>query len=75
MKPSKFRTKNCVEINNQSIGTYSAQNFEFKTTMLKSSIRDHSDAYIFLRTTTTLVGQGAHAAPIVDDRNKETNNF
>ena len=74
-QPSKFRTKNCVEVNDQSIGTYSAQNIKFKTTTLKSSPRDYSDAYIFVRETTALVGRGAHAAAIADDRKKEINNF
>ena len=34
---SKFRTKNCVEINGKSSGTYNTSNqIEFKTSMLKS---------------------------------------
>ena len=38
-QPSKFRTKNRIELNNDSIGTYN--------TMLKSSLWDYSDVYIF----------------------------
>ena len=47
-QPSKFRTKNCVEINDLSNETYntSAQ-IKFKTTMLKSSFRDYSDTYAY----------------------------
>ena len=44
---SKFRTKNWVEINDKSKGTYNVNNqIKFKTTMLKSSLCDYSDAYI-----------------------------
>ena len=46
-QPSKFRIKNWVEINYGSGGTYNAnKQIKFKTTMLKSSLRDYSDAYI-----------------------------
>ena len=38
-QPSKFRTKNRIELNNDSRGTYN--------TMLKSSLWDYSDVYIF----------------------------
>ena len=49
-QPSKFRTKNCVEINDLSNETYntSAQ-IKFKTTMLKSSFRDYSDTYTLIK--------------------------
>ena len=37
-QPSKFRTRNWVEINDESRGTYSVNSqIKFKTTMLKSS--------------------------------------
>ena len=46
-QPSKFRTKNRVEINVESRGTYNANSqIKFKTTMLKSSLCDYSYAYI-----------------------------
>ena len=46
-EPSKYRTKNWVEINDESRGTYSVNSqIKFRTTMLKSSLRDFSDAYI-----------------------------
>ena len=42
---SKFRTKNLVEINNESRETYNVNGqIKFKTTMLKSSLCDYSDA-------------------------------
>ena len=43
-QPSKFRTKNWVEINDESRGTYNVNShIKFKTTMPKSSLWDHSD--------------------------------
>ena len=47
-QPSKFRTRNWVEINDESRGTYNVgSQIKFKTTMLKSSLCDYSDAYIY----------------------------
>ena len=47
---SKFRTKNWVEINNESRGTYHVTSkIKFKTTMLKSSLCDYSDEYILVK--------------------------
>ena len=40
-QPSKFRTENWVEINDESRGGYNVNSqFKFKTTMLKSSLCD-----------------------------------
>ena len=48
-QPSKFRTKNWVEINDDSGGTYNAnKQIRFKTTKLKSSLCDYSDTYILV---------------------------
>ena len=45
-KPSKFRTKNWVEINDDVRGAYSPnKQIRFKTSMLRSSLCDYSDAY------------------------------
>ena len=47
---SKFRTKNWVEINEESRGTYNVNSqIKFKTAMLKSSLCDYSDAYILVK--------------------------
>ena len=44
---SKFKTKNWIEINDQSRGLYNTNNdIRFKTAMLKSSLCDYSDAHI-----------------------------
>ena len=45
-QPSKFRTKNWVETNDGSRGTYSVnRHINFKTETLSSSLCDYSDPY------------------------------
>ena len=47
---TKFRTKNCVEINDESRGTYDTNNqIRFKTSMLRTSLCDYSDAYVLVK--------------------------
>ena len=64
-KPSKFRTKNWVEINDESRGTYAVnKQIKFKTSMLRSSFCDYSDAYIFVKgniSVNNTAGAGADA--------------
>ena len=51
-QPSKFRTRNWVEINDESRGACNVNSqIKFKTTMLKSSLCDYSDAYILVKGT------------------------
>ena len=51
-QPSKFKTKNWVEVNDESRGTYNFNSqIKFKTTILKSSVFDYSDAYILVKGT------------------------
>ena len=71
-QPSNFRTKNWVEINDESRGTYKVNSqIKFKTTMLKSSLCDYSDAYILVKGKTTITGAGDDAAARqADERNK-----
>ena len=71
-QPSKFRTKNWIEINDESRGTYNVNSqIKFKTTMLKSSLCDYSDAYILVKGTITITGAGADAAARqADERDK-----
>ena len=53
--PSKFKAKNRIEINDESRGTYNVNSqIKFKTTMLKSSLCDCSDAYILAKGTITV---------------------
>ena len=49
-KPSKFRTKNWIEINDDVRGVYSPnKQIRFKTAMLRSSSCDDSDVYILVK--------------------------
>ena len=62
-QPSKFRTKNWVEINDESRGGYNVNSqIKFKTTMLKSSLYDYSDAYILVKGTITIADTSAAGA-------------
>ena len=69
---SKFRTRNWVEINDESRGAYNVNSqIKFKTTMLKSSLCDYSDAYILVKGKITIAGAGADAAARqADERDK-----
>ena len=70
-QPSKFRTKNWVEINDESRGTYTGNDIKFKTTMLRSNLCDYADAYILVKGTITITGAGNDAAARqADERNK-----
>ena len=69
---SKFKTKNWVEINDESRGTYNVNSqIKFKTTMLKSSLSDYSDAYIFVKGKITFTGaEDDAAARQADEKDK-----
>ena len=70
-QPSKFRTRNWVEINDESRGTYTSNNITFKTTMLRSNLCDYADAYILVKGTITITGAGDDdATKRLDERNK-----
>ena len=69
-KPSKFRTKNWVEINDDIRGAYSPnKQIRFKTAMLRSSLCDYSDAYILAKGNISVDNTGTDAAPT--NRNKK----
>ena len=62
-QPSKFRTRNRVEINDESRGAYNVNSqIKFKTTMLKSSLCDYSDAYILVKGTISVNNTAAQGA-------------
>ena len=70
-QPSKFRTRNWVEINDESRRTYTGNNIKFKTTMLRSNLCDYADPYIFVKETITVTGAGNNAAERrADERDK-----
>ena len=62
-QPSKFRTRNLVEINDESRGAYNVNSqIKFKTTMSKSSLCDYSDAYILVKGTISVNNTAADGA-------------
>ena len=89
-QPSKFRTRNWVEINDESRGKYGDDNIDknnnddddddhgddnnndirFKTSMMRSSLCDYSDAYILVKGTITVQNTPA-AGAAVNNTNKK----
>ena len=60
--PTKFRTKNWVEINDESHGAYNTNGeIRFKTSMLKSSLCDYSNAYVLVKGNITVANTGPAA--------------
>ena len=57
-KRSKFRTRNQVEINDESSGIYTGNDIKFKTTVLRSNLCNYADAYILVKRTTRITGDG-----------------
>ena len=54
-QPTKFTTKNCIEINADARGTYNTNSQKkFKNSMLRSRLWDYSDAYILVSRTITV---------------------
>ena len=68
-QPSKFSKRNWVEINDESKGRYDNSNIRFKTSMLRSSLCDYSDAYILVEGTITVPNTAA-AEAAVNNTNK-----
>ena len=72
-QPSKFKTKNWVEINDESRGTYNVNSqIKFKTTMLKSGLYGYSDAYILVKGT---INVNNTAAADADPNNTNKSNI
>ena len=72
-KPSKFKTKNWVEINDDVRGVYSPnKQIRFKTSMLRSSLCDYSDAYILVKGNIT-VNNIAADDDAANNTNKKSN--
>ena len=63
-QPTKFRTKNWVEINNEAHGMYNTNSqMKFKSSMLKSSLCDYDDVYILVIRTITAPSTGTATNP------------
>ena len=70
-KPSKFRTRNWVEINDGIRGAYSPnKQIRFKTAMVRSSLCDYCDAYIIVKGNISLNNTAA-AAAVANNTNKK----
>ena len=71
-QPTECKTKNWVEINDDSRGTYNTNSqIKFKNPMLWSSLCNCSNAYIIVSGTKTITGPGTDdAAKRIDERNK-----
>ena len=68
---SKFRTRNWIEINDESRRNYANGNIKFKTTMIRSNLCDYADSYILVKGTITNTGAGDDdAAKQADERDK-----
>ena len=68
---SKFRTRNWVEINDESRENYANSDIRFKTTMLRSNLCDYADSYILVKGTITITGEGDNAVERqADERDK-----
>ena len=69
--PSKFRTRNWIEINYESRENYANSDIRFKTKMLRSNLCDYVDSYIIVKGIITITGVGDDAAARqADERDK-----
>ena len=70
-KPSKFRTRNWVEINDDITGAYYPnEQIRFKRAMLRSSLCDYSNAYILVKGNIS-VNDTAGAGAAANNTNKK----
>ena len=70
-KPSKLRTRNWVEINDEIRGIYSPnKQIRFKTAILRSSLCNHSDAYVLVKGNIS-VNNNAGAGAAANNTNKK----
>ena len=79
-QPSKFRTKNWVEIIDKSRGAYNDENnnnnhdnndnVKFKTSMIRSSLCDYIDPYTLVKRTITVLRTTAADAAVSNTNKK-----
>ena len=67
---SKFRARNCFEINDESQRTYNESNQVKFTSLIRSNLFDYSDAYILAKETMTVTNTVAQSVA-ANNRNKE----
>ena len=71
-QPPKFRTKNWVEINDESRGGFTTgSDILFKTTILRSSLGYYADPYILVNWTRTITRAGDNATARRADKRKK----
>ena len=71
-QPSKFKTKNWFEINDESRATHNVNSqIKFQTTMLNSNLCDFSDAYILVRGNIIVNNTAAAADADANSTNKK----
>ena len=74
-QPTKFKTKNWVEINDDSCGMHNTNSqIKFKNLMLGSSLCDYSDAYILVSGTIKVPNTG-EAANLYNRKSKFTDSI
>ena len=70
-QPFTFRTRNLVETNDKSRGSYNANiDTQLNTSMIRSHLCKYSDAYIHVKAAITILNTAADATP-VNDTNKK----
>ena len=69
-QPSKFRTRNWVEINDESKEKYDNSNIKFKTSMIRSNVCDYNDADICVKGTITVLNTTAACAAVNNTNRK-----
>ena len=70
-QPSQFRTRNWVEINDESQGAHDYNSdIKFKTSMIRSNLCDYSDAYIHVKATITVPSTAAQSTPVSSTNKK-----
>ena len=69
-QPSKLRTKNWIEINDESRGKYDNNHIKFKSSMIMSNLYDYSDIYVLVKGTLTVLNMAAGGAA-VNNTNKK----
>ena len=70
-KTSKFRTRNCVEINDDIRGAYCLnKQIRLKTAILRSSLCDYGDGYILIKGNITANNTAAEGAAATNTNKK-----
>ena len=69
-QPSRFRTRNWVEITDESRETYNeSSQIKFKTSIIRPNLCNYGDAYIHVKGTIQVASNETTAAP--NNRNKK----